>query len=120
MPWPDRRALAGLALLWSASATAEPPPAFDTCLGCHIVEGRGSGMPGPSLAGLFGRPVAGSQDFDYSPALQAARAHGLVWDADLLDRYLTDGQAVFPGNWMALDVRDAADRAAIIAYLADR
>ena len=41
--------------------------------------------PGPQLAGVIGRPVAGDPAFDYSPVLRAARDKGEVWTKDKLD-----------------------------------
>ena len=90
------------------------------CASCHTLAPGDEGLPGPSLAGLIGRRVAGDPGYDYSPALHAAAARGLVWDAAMLDRFLADPEAMFPGLWMGENgVRDAADRAAVVRFLAD-
>lgn len=89
------------------------------CASCHTLARADEGLPGPSLAGLIGRRLAGDPDYDYSPALRAAAARGLAWDAALLDRFLADPEAMIPGLWMGENgVRDAADRAAVVRFLA--
>jgi cytochrome c len=42
---------------------------------------------------------------------------GKTWDAKLLDRWLTDTQAVAPGNGMTYFQDDAAKRRKLIRYL---
>ena len=82
------------------------------CGGCHSVA---ADRIGPRHAGLFGRRAGSVAGFDYSPALQRA---GLVWDARTLDRWLTDPEALLPGQRMGYRLTDAAERAEVIAYLA--
>jgi cytochrome c2 len=53
-------------------------------------------MPGPNLAGLIGRKVAGDEKFDYSPVLQQAREQGRVWTVEALEMFLADPEAMFP------------------------
>jgi cytochrome c len=46
-------------------------------------------------------------------------AKGLVWDEATLDAYIADPESIVPGTRMsAPPVRDAQDRADLIAYLA--
>jgi cytochrome c len=82
------------------------------CGGCHVVE---HDRIGPRHAGLLGRRAGSVAGFDYSPALRAA---GFVWDAQRLDRWLADPEALVPGQRMNFRVAEAADRADLIAYLA--
>jgi cytochrome c len=113
------------ALAQPPAATAEEDPAargravFEArCASCHALEAGREGLPGPHLAGLPGRGVAGDPAFDYSPALEAARGRG-AWDAARLDRFLADPEAMFPGLWMGENgVRDPAERAAVVRFLA--
>jgi cytochrome c len=57
--------------------------------------------------------------YDYSDALRAKAAAGLVWDAERLARYIADPEAMVPGTRMnAPPMRDAAERADLVAYLA--
>lgn len=89
------------------------------CAACHALEPGRAGMPGPGLAGLGGRRVAGDPEFDYSPALREGAAGGQVWDAARLERFLADPEAMFPGLWMGgSGLRSAAERAAVARFLA--
>ena len=46
-------------------------------------------------------------------------AKGLVWDESTLDAYVADPESVVPGTRMSSPpIRDAQDRADLIAYLA--
>jgi cytochrome c len=59
--------------------------------------------------------------FSYSPALTATGEAGLVWTEEQLDRFLAAPEDMLPGNQMGFfGLRDARDRADLIAYLKDR
>jgi cytochrome c2 len=92
---------------------------FQRCQACHALRPEERNLPGPTLAGLFGRPAGSVTGFGYSPVLEAAgRGGALVWTEAALDRFLADPAAFLPGNWMATTaVPDAAERADLIAYL---
>ncbi|RDJ25267.1 cytochrome c family protein [Bosea caraganae] len=91
---------------------------FETCRSCHSLDSGKAGMAGPHLAGLNGRTVGSAAGFDYSPALKAAGAQGVRWDAERLAAYLADPEAMFRGSWMsAPGLGDPADRAALAAFL---
>lgn len=109
-----------LLLLPGLAAGQEGRAVFEArCASCHAVAAGAPPGPGPNLAGLAGRRVGGDPDFGYSPALEAARAAGQVWDGALLERFLADPDAMFPGLWMGENgLRDAADRAAVARLLA--
>jgi cytochrome c len=108
------------ALCPGPALAAEGRQVFEArCAGCHAATPGAAPGAGPNLAGVLGRRVAGDADFDYSPALLAARDAGQAWDAGLLQRFLADPEEMFPGLWMGANgLRDAADRAAVAAYLA--
>ena len=91
--------------------------AFATCLACHAVGAGAEHKNGPVLNGIAGKPAGSAAGFTYSDAFQAAKATGLVWSEDNLDKYLADPIAFMPGSHMAWAVPDAAQRHAIIAYL---
>ncbi len=82
------------------------------CGGCHSVD---ADRVGPRHAGLFGRRAGAVPGFAYSPALTTSK---LVWDAPNLDRWLSNPEALVPGQRMGYSVQDAALRADLIAYLA--
>ena len=81
------------------------------CAGCHSLD---HDRIGPRHAGLFGRKAGSVAEFDYSPALRGSR---IVWDAKTLDAWLADPERLIPGQRMNYSVPEAADRAALIAYL---
>ena len=93
-------------------AAQDGAAAFDAhCRSCHAREAGAEPGPGPNLAGLAGRRIAGDPEFDYSPAM--SRAQG-TWDAGRLERWLTSPDDEIPGNFMGNALRDPAARAAII------
>lgn len=85
------------------------------CQACHTL-GQGEGvLLGPNLYGVFGRVAAGSDGFEYSDAL---RDSGIVWNPELLDRWLADPGGFLPGNNMVFaGYRSAVDRRDLIAFL---
>ncbi len=92
--------------------------AWRQCRSCHqLGEGARNGA-GPQLNDIVGAAAAGVDGFRYSPAFEAAREDGMVWDAATLDAFLEDPSGLIPRNRMAFrGVRDADERAALIAYL---
>lgn len=114
------RLLSALLLAVAPAAAAEDGRAvFEArCASCHAVSAGAPPGAGPNLAGLVGRRVGGDPEFGYSPALEAARASGSVWDAALIERFLADPEEMFPGLWMGNNgLRAAEDRAAVAAFL---
>lgn len=98
---------------WAAGDATRGRQAYDErCGGCHSVQ---ADRVGPRHAGLIGRRAGSVAGFEYSAAL---RASGLVWDEALLDRWLTDPEALVPGQRMGYRLSDPAIRADIVAFLA--
>jgi len=85
-----------------------------SCRTCHSIK-EGDNRLGPNLYGVIGRQ-AGSEEYNYSPAMAAS---DIVWDAETLDRFMRDPQAVVPGNNMTPfgGVSDPGIRANINRYL---
>jgi cytochrome c len=111
------------ALLAAAPATAADCnlQAFASCQSCHALATGAGQKPGPQLAGVIGRAVAGDADFDYSPELRAARAKGDAWTKEKLDIFLSDPQAMYPGTWMGSPpIRDAKQRADLLCVLGSK
>src|SRR5688572_16530780 len=89
---------------------------YRACVACHSLE-PGSHLTGPSLAGAFGREAGKAAGFDrYSAGLKAA---DFVWDADTLNAWLADPQAMIPGTFMIFPgIEDDRARADLVAFLA--
>jgi cytochrome c len=81
------------------------------CSGCHALD---SDKQGPRLRGVYGRKSASVSSFSYSDALKNAH---LTWDAETLDKWLTDPDKLVPDNDMPFRVEKAEERRDIIAYL---
>ena len=116
------REIAALVLwLWSGAAIADDGSTlFEPCRACHSLDPAAKPRPGPNLAGLIGRKVAGDEKFDYSPVLQEARAQGRAWTLEALETFLADPEAAFPAMWMsAQGIREAAARKALARFIAD-
>jgi cytochrome c len=116
------RAMAALAtmLLLTGAARADGDAGrgearFGDCAACHKLE-AGANNVGPSLHGIFARKAGELTDFRYSPALKRS---GIVWTPETLDAFVTNPQALVPGNRMPYaGMADAGSRADLIAYLA--
>lgn len=117
------RWLCPIMLVFSASAFAQAPNqsgerAFQRCYSCHSVGKGDKGLSGPNLDALDQRPIAADPGFDYSHAFKEFAARNRRWTAELLDRFLTDPEAMVPDNQMGFfGLKDAEERAAIVAYL---
>ncbi len=89
--------------------------AFQRCTGCHAAAPGARSQAGPNLYGTVGRVAGSHPGFPYTDALAASK---IVWDAETLDAYLADPTGTVPGSEMQRGtVRDADQRAAIVAYL---
>jgi cytochrome c len=111
-----------LLAIGSVAAAADPGDAAagktyfsQTCMQCHTADpDEGGGEIGPSLVGLFGRTAGvGDARFVYTPALKDSK---LIWNAENLDRFLTDPAMTVPGTTMAIPVPAQKDRDNLIAY----
>lgn len=98
----------------AAQDAAAGERAFRTrCGTCHSLD-PGQNRAGPSLAGVIGRKAGSVEGARYSQALQKS---DVTWDAQSLDSFLADPRGTVPGTSMTVRLADAAQRAAIIAYL---
>jgi cytochrome c len=112
--------LTAFALMAAASATqAQSVEAGQKifrqrCMSCHGLGAVAAYSPGPALAGVFNRPIASLQAYEYSDGLKKVRA---AWTADRLDAWLKDPAAFAPGAAMPQALPDAQERADVVAYL---
>ena len=115
-----RFAIAAAFLLIAPAAQAaddELELAFnDHCRECHSFV-KDDNRLGPSLYGVVGRKAGTVPGYAYS---QSVKDSGVTWDEALLDKWITNPQAVIPGNQMSPPFPGVADpkiRARIIAFL---
>lgn len=100
-------------------AAARPAPDGEAifrqrCMACHRIAADQPAAAGPNLFGVVNRR-AGAGSFRYSPAMREA---GLTWTPANLDRFLAAPTKVVPGTRMFVALPDAAQRQAVISYLA--
>lgn len=81
------------------------------CGGCHALDRE---KTGPRLSRVYGRKAGSIASFEYSDALKNSK---IVWNAETLERWLTDPEAMVPGNDMPFRMENADERRAIIEYL---
>lgn len=115
-----KKILLTLSLVASAT-TAQADPSGDpahgktiyqqVCAACHSVEYNGVG---PAHKNVFGKRAGTQPNYTYSPALAAS---GLTWTESNLNRWLTNPEAMVPGQKMGISVASTGDRADVIAYL---
>jgi cytochrome c2 len=107
----------------AAAAGADTPSAgeqaFQKCYACHSLAGPDPNTEGPSLKGVVGRGIAAQDGFRYSPAMRAYAVREQRWSREALDAFIKDPQAAVPDNNMGFfGIADAAERRALIEYLA--
>jgi cytochrome c len=112
---------AGALIVLGTSATAADAPHGQElfraqCGVCHEGgDGDGAGGSGPSLRGVVGRKVGGDPNFAYTSSLMDSKES---WTADNLSTFLTDPNKAKPGTSMPISVKNDAERADLVAYLA--
>jgi cytochrome c len=109
--------LAAAAPLLPTAATAQQADGErlfrQRCGTCHSLD-AGQNRAGPHLSGIVGRPAGSVEGARYSEAM---RNSGIVWDRQSLDTFLAAPRQMVPGTSMTVGAPNAAQRAAIIAYL---
>jgi len=98
----------------AAGDAARGEKLYEGCQDCHSLD---KNDVGPRHRGVFGRKAGSLPDYPYSDALKNA---GFTWDAQTLDRWLTNPQAFVPGVRMFYHLDKAQDRADVIEFLKER
>jgi cytochrome c len=120
----NSRARVPLVALLAAASLLSPVVAFaqqtdgerlfrQRCGTCHSLE-MGQNRAGPHLLGVIGRAAGTVNGARYSTAMQDSN---IVWDNQSLDSFLAAPRRMVPGTSMTVGIPNAAQRAAIIAYL---
>jgi len=85
---------------------------YHRCQGCHSIDRN---RIGPMHKGIFGRTAGTVPGFSYSSAMKNS---DIVWNEDTLARFLENPRQLVPGTKMTYaGIKDAKDRADLIAYL---
>jgi cytochrome c len=92
---------------------------YAQCQFCHQIGQGAVHRVGPHLNGIFGRKLAGLDDYPrYSPGLKRAGADGVVWTFETLDAYIENPRALVTGTRMNFGgISSREDRADVIAYM---
>lgn len=90
--------------------------ALNHCGVCHSFGEGETHRQGPNLHGIGQRPAGTAEGFSYSEGFRKALA-GRQWNAELLDRWLTDPQSVAPGTVMLYRQEDPDKRAQLVQFL---
>jgi len=107
--------LAQLPAAYQAADLSNGEAKFALCRSCHTTAQGGDDMTGPNLWGIFGRKAGSKAGFTYSDDLKNA---GWTWDADRIDKWITNPRAVLPGTKMTfIGMPDANDRRDVVAFL---
>ena len=107
-------AVCAVFVAWLAAQTpaVDGKSLFDKrCGGCHALD---RDKEGPRLGGVYGRQAGSVPSFEYSAALKNSK---IRWTAETLDQWLTNPEALVPGNDMTFHVERADERSAIIDWL---
>jgi cytochrome c len=98
--------------LGRAEGTSHGKEIFERrCGGCHALD---NDKEGPRLRAVYGRAAGSVTSFKYSDALK--KAH-ITWDAESLEKWLSNPDKFIPDNDMGFHLEKADERREVIAYL---
>lgn len=85
------------------------------CRTCHSMA-EGDNRMGPTLYGIDGKKAGASEGYNYSRSLASS---DMIWDAETLDAFIADPDAVVPGNTMKpfSGLTNTGVRSKIVSYL---
>ena len=114
---PDQAAIIEQALAGGDPATGES--VFRKCQACHEVGPDAAAKVGPPLNGIVGSFLGQTDDFRYSNTMVEMGEAGTAWTVENLDAYPTKPRDFVDRTRMTFaGLRDADDRADVIAFLA--
>jgi cytochrome c len=108
----------GLATMIAEASADTGQKVARACGACHSFDKGGPTKVGPNLYNVVGAPIASDEGYSYSGALQEKGAEGMEWTYSNLNAFLENPRGWAEGTKMTYNgVKDAGDRAALIAYL---
>lgn len=92
---------------------------FKKCKACHMVGDGAKARTGPPLTTIVGSQLGMFDGFRYSKGMIAMSEDGIIWTVENLDAFLLKPRAFVAKTKMSFSgLKDAEDRANLIAYLA--
>lgn len=91
-------AIAAAAPAFAEGDVAKGEKLFKKCKACHMIVNGDEvifkgGKTGPNLYGIIGRTAGTYEDFKFGKSLAATGEAGLVWDEEMLAKYVADPKA---------------------------
>ena len=105
-------------IMAAADATRGEAVFKKVCTLCHNGDKGGPNKVGPNLWDIYNSGAAHKDDFNYSEAMLARKATGILWDEEQLYRYLYAPKQYVIGTKMSFaGIKDDKERADLVAYL---
>lgn len=104
----------------SAQNSERGAQVFRKCAVCHYIDrdiDRSKKRVGPSLQGIIGRQAGTREKFRYSSAMVKAGENGLIWNREIMEKYLHDPHSVVRGTRMARVQLSDEDIASLLDYI---
>ena len=88
------------------------------CTLCHNGDKGGPNKVGPNLWNTFNNHAGHKDDYNYSEAMLARKATGILWNEEELYRYLYAPKQYVVGTKMSfIGIKDDKDRTNLVTYL---
>ncbi|AQS41521.1 MAG: Cytochrome c class I (precursor) [Candidatus Tokpelaia hoelldobleri] len=100
----------------NAQGSEQGAQVYKKCAVCHYID-RDKNRVGPSLQDIIGRQAGTREKFRYSPAMVKAGENGLIWNRDIMEKYLHNPQSVVRGTRMAPVRLSDEDIASLLDYI---
>ncbi|MBC6496938.1 MAG: cytochrome c family protein [Alphaproteobacteria bacterium GM7ARS4] len=114
-PMEEEKPIGDLSVLLKEADATEGKRIAAKCRTCHSFEKNGKIKIGPPLWGIIDSPAGAYFGFSYSKGLKQKNIH---WSPHNMNLFVQDPQDYIPGTKMKFaGIRDAIDRANLIAYL---
>ena len=111
----NSKELVDIAALLAMGNLDDGKKVWKKCSACHSIKKGGKNKIGPALYNVFGRNVAGLDNYKYSKALIG---YGKTWTFEEMNGFLKKPQAYIKGTKMAFaGLKKEKDRASILLFM---